>query len=136
MDISNLNLKNLIKDLERLRSLESNLWGFLQENKKDNIRTTLSKLHALILKIIEVQNLIKNDKKILGDNLLIKKDLVEDFANLDKLLILQINQVKEIEKLSSSQIVEILNGDKKDGNFSESSQIINRLISRIEKFLS
>ncbi len=129
-DLLESKLRKIVHDA---KELESKLWTFLHE--KHSVKKMLADLRGLILlaqfelrKIEEFEHSLVRIEKTQA-----AKEVENDLLALENLIDSQLRKLEGEDALSQDKIVEILDGDKRDGRFSESSQAIQRIISHLEK---
>jgi hypothetical protein len=124
-----LKLKKVIKSIEKA---EAELWHFL--DSKSDVEKKLREISGWIKigryelkKVMDVEHdLIKITKSSLA------KEIEKDLEHLEKIVEIQIEALKKISQIDRKKISEILDGQKKNGTFSESSQMIKGLIAKLK----
>ncbi len=123
-------LKKVVQDAKHV---ESKLWGLIGDTHK--LPETLNELNGLIrIGIFELKKIEEFDHHLFRlEKTKVAKEIDYDLKKLEDLISLQIEKLKDMQKLSAEQIMSILDGAKKTGSFSETSQLIHSILERLDK---
>jgi hypothetical protein len=124
-------LKEILKEIQRV---ETSLWEYNNEGKKDEIPHKIEYMQDLIVQILRILSeieveilLFKVEKSDMA------KKIEEDLENLYLLLEKQKNQLYDIKDKSPEDISKILDGSNSEiEGFSENSQKIKTILETLE----
>ena len=127
-------LKEKISDCKKI---EENLWNLLKEDKLGHLKDEHAQLKLIVSEITrEISSVDAEQKYFSGVNTDIAKDFHKKLLLLEQLLLTQHTQLVDIDKLDHAQIINVLNGDKKGQDISQTSQQIQDIERGIDELAS
>lgn len=123
----------LTRVIQDAKHVESKLWSLIGDKHK--LPETLNELNGLVrIGIYELKKIEEFDHHLFKlEKTKIAKDIDYDLKKLEDLISTQIEKLKDMQMLSAEEIMSILDGAKKTGSFSETSQLIHTILERLEK---